>query len=309
MMLHTWAWPWTWPWIAPGRSFAALDYGLPLRCIAVNDLELAVHERGAGKHACVLLHGLGSDMRVWSSSLAALGSRARVLAIDLPGFGKSSKPDASYALRWVGEHVIALLDREGIDRAVVFGHSMGGQVALQLALDHADRIAALVLSAPAGFERFSASEARWIRDAVDVDYTAGASAAAVVMRHMQAFHRMPVQAWPLLRDRLAIIGGPDIRTYGRSVARSVAAMLDAPVLDALADIELPVLVTFGTEDALIPNRIVHGRDTAALARQAVARLPDAQLVLVRDAGHMVQLERPDEWNAAVVTYLSRRVGW
>jgi pimeloyl-ACP methyl ester carboxylesterase len=86
-------------------------------------------------------------------------------------------------------------------------------------------------------------------------------------------------------------------------------MLDAPVLDALADIELPVLVTFGTEDALIPNRIVHGRDTVALARQAVARLPDAQLVLVRDAGHMVQLERPDEWNAAVLTYLSRRVGW
>jgi pimeloyl-ACP methyl ester carboxylesterase len=303
-----WTWPWMWPCVAPGRAFAELDYALPLRRVQVADVELALHERGRGKRTYVLLHGLGSDLRVWSAVLPMLAERARVLAVDLPGFGKSSKPDASYGLDWVGTQIIALLDREGIDRAVVFGHSMGGQIALRLALAQPDRIEGLVLAAPAGFERFSAAEAAWIRGAVDVDYTVRASAAAIALRHMQTFHRMPAEAWPLLRDRLAIIGGPDIRAYARAVSRSVAAMLDAPVLDRLATLELPVLVTFGTHDALIPNRVLHGSDTAALARTAARLVPDATLALVRDAGHMVQLERPVEWNAAALTFLARRVG-
>lgn len=306
-MLPAWTWPWIWAGALPGRSFADLDYALPLRRVHVGDVELAVHERGRGKRTYVLLHGLGSDLRVWSAALPMLGERARVLAVDLPGFGKSSKPDASYGLDWVGAQLLALFDREGIDRAVVFGHSMGGQIALRLAHAHRERIAGLVLAAPAGFERFSAAESKWIKDAIDVDYTARATAATVALRYVQTFHRMPASAWPLLRDRLAIIGGPDIRAYGRAVARSVAAMLDAPVLDRLPELDVPTLVTFGTHDGLIPNRFLHGSDTAALAREGARRMPHAAFTLVRDAGHMVQLERPAEWNAAALTFLSRRV--
>lgn len=309
----TWTWPWSWPWswswssVRPGRSFAALDYGMPLERVALGELELAVHARGAGGPAIVLLHGLGSDLRVWSSNLAALSERAQVLALDLPGYGKSDKPDVAYDLPWMAARVVELLDRRGLDRVVLGGHSMGGQIAIELALRHPERVAALMLAAPAGLERFSTEEARWIRAAVDDDYTARASAATVVARYLQTFHRMPTSAWPLLRDRLAIIGGPDLRAYARSVTRSVAAMLACPVIDRLGALELPVLVSFGSEDALVPNRLLHGRDTLGLARRGVQRLPNASLSLIRSAGHMVQLERPDEWNAAALTFLARHV--
>ncbi len=302
-----WAWPWPWSSGAAGRRFDELDYGLPLRRAVLPEVELALHERGRGRRSFVLLHGLGSDLRVWSRNLEPLASRGRVIAIDLPGFGKSSKPDVDYALPWQARTIVTLLDQCGIDRAVVCGHSMGGQLALQLALDHPERVEGLVLAAPAGFERFSAREAQWIRGHVDEGYTARAGAATVTLRYLQTFHVMPRAAWPLLRDRLAILGGPDLPAYARAVCRAVAAMLAAPVLDRLAAITTPTWVSFGTHDALIPNRILHGRDTAALARRAVAALPDAALALVRDAGHMVQLERPEAWNVAALTWLARRM--
>ncbi|MBK6921344.1 MAG: alpha/beta fold hydrolase [Deltaproteobacteria bacterium] len=308
-----WSWPWSWPWswswnsVRPGRSFASLDYGLPLELVGLDQVELAVHTCGEGDPPIVLLHGLGSDMRVWSRNLAALSGRARVLAVDLPGFGKSSKPDVSYSLPWMAARVVELLDRCGLDRVVLCGHSMGGQIAMELALSQPERVAALLLAAPAGLERFSEAEGRWIRAAVDDDYTARASAATVVARYLPTFHRMPTAAWPLLRDRLAIIGGPDVRAYARAVTRSVAAMLERPVIDRLGALRMPVLVSFGSEDALVPNRMLHGRDTATLARCGVQRMPNATLAMVRGAGHMVQLERPDEWNAAALTFLARHV--
>lgn len=307
-MQAPWSWPWSWALrpVPRGRSFAELDWGLSLARVDLGDVELAIHERGQGP-ACVLLHGLGSDMRVFSANLAPLARAHRVIAVDLPGFGKSSKPDVDYALPWVADRIVALLDRLGLDRAALIGHSMGGQIAMHVALAQPARVSALVLAAPAGLEAFTAEEARWIRATVDDAYTVRASPAAVVTRHVLAFHRMPAGMWPLVRDRLAIIGGPDLRAYARAVTRSVAAMLDAPVLDRLPRITAPTLVSFGSEDALIPNRFLHGRDTQAIARHGCERLPHASLAWIPGAGHMVQLERPDVWNAAALTHLSRHV--
>lgn len=282
--------------LARGRSFDELDYGIPVEQRSVGGYRLAVHEAGRGDPPLVLIHGLGSDMRVWSENLAALSARHRVVAFDLLGFGRSDKPAGVHAL---ADHVACV--RELIDglggAAILVGHSMGGQIALRAALSYPERVLGLVLAAPAGLERFDPAAKHWIRAVVDDGYTRYASPLQVAMRHAQTFHRPPPAAWAMLRDRLAVIDGPEFGAYCRAVTQSVAAMLAEPVFDELEGITAPTLVTFGRHDALIPNRVFHGRDTERLARHAVGRIPGARLEMIPDAGHMPQLEQPNHWNS------------
>ncbi len=288
-------------------SFDQLDYGLRLTQRELAGQRLAVHERGTGDPPLVLVHGLGSDMRVWSENLAPLAARHRVVAVDLAGFGRSAKPTRAAALRDHVACVRALVDELG-GRAVLVGHSMGGQIALRLAIDHPERVAALVLSAPAGLEPFTAAEGAWIRRFVDDGYTLRASPVEVALRHAQMYHRVPRGAWPLLRDRIAVSHGPQIHLYARAVTGCVAGMLDEPVFAELERVHAPTLVCFGRHDALIPNRLLHGKDTRALASAAIARMRTAELVMLDDAGHMPQLECPRVWNQHVLAFLARACG-
>jgi pimeloyl-ACP methyl ester carboxylesterase len=286
-----------------GRAFAELDYGIAVHERRIAGHRVAVHEAGDGDPPLVLVHGLGSDMRVWMHNLPWLAQRHRVVAFDLLGFGRSDKPADAGALADHVACVRALVQSVG-GRAVIVGHSMGGQIAMHTALAHPEIVLGLVLSAPAGLERFDREDARKIRAVVVDEYTRFASPLQVAMRHAQLFHRVPPGAWPLLRDRLAVIGGPDFPAYCRAVTRSVAAMLEEPVVDALHRIAAPTLVTFGRHDGLIPNRFLHRLQLEPMAREAVARLGRGRLEMLADAGHMPQLEQPERWNALVSGFLA-----
>ncbi len=298
-----------WPFsFARGRALAELDYGRPVGRVTAGGHELAVVDLGRGDPAIVLVHGLGSDLRAWQRNLDALARRHRVIALDLPGFGRSSKPRTVPSLAGWAACVDALTHALELRDFVLVGHSMGGQLALHHALALPGRARALVLVAPAGFETFTAAESSWLRTHVDPSATRTVGAWQVVARWLQAFHRMPPEAWPLVRDRIAVIGGPDFDDYCRTVAGGVAAMLDEPVRDRLTSVRVPTLVVFGREDRLVPNRWLHRESTTTFARAAANALPNAELLVVPHAGHMVQFERPDAWNEAVLTFVSRVVG-
>jgi pimeloyl-ACP methyl ester carboxylesterase len=82
--------------------------------------------------------------------------------------------------------------------------------------------------------------------------------------------------------------------------------VNGPVFARLPEVRVPVLIVFGREDGLIPNPILHGRSTEEVARRGAARFPDARLRFISHAGHMVQFERPDEWNGAVLDFLKEK---
>lgn len=300
-----------WPWTIAGprrRALAELDYGRPVELLELGEHRIACVDVGTGDPALVLVHGLGSDLRAWARNIDALARHHRVVAIDLPGFGRSSKPMRPPTLRGWAAIVEDVCARLGLGEIVLVGHSMGAQIALHHALEHPGRARALGLVAPAGFERFTAAESAWLRAGVDPMATRSIGAWQVVARWLQAFHRMPPEAWPLVRDRIAVIGGPDFDAYCRTVAGAVAAMLAEPVIERLGEVQVPALVTFGREDRLVPNRWLHRRLVRGFADAAARALPRGELLLVPDAGHMVQFERPDAWNAAMLTFASRPVG-
>jgi len=106
---------------------------------------------GAGDTTLLLLHGYGESLTTWRAVFDRLALFDRVIAIDLPGFGGSAKPDVSYSLPAMTERLSRFVDRWTTGPLVVVGHSMGGEIAASLALARPDRVNLLILIAPAGF--------------------------------------------------------------------------------------------------------------------------------------------------------------
>src|SRR5262249_53641232 len=100
--------------------------------------------------AVVLIHGLTATHRYWKQNLDALAARHRVIALDLPGFGRSHKPDADYSIDFFVDALFGLLDGLGVARAALVGNSMGGHIAMAAALAAPLRVHKLVLVDPAG---------------------------------------------------------------------------------------------------------------------------------------------------------------
>ena len=107
-----------------GYSFRQLDYPLATRYLDLDGIEVAYSEAGQGEVTLLLIHGLGSYLPVWSRNLPALARGHHVVAIDLPGYGRSSKANYRYSMRFFAEVVQAVIDRLHLGRVILVGHSM-----------------------------------------------------------------------------------------------------------------------------------------------------------------------------------------
>ncbi|MCA9705080.1 MAG: alpha/beta hydrolase [Myxococcales bacterium] len=292
-----------------GQAFADLEYPEAvsnLHTVEVGSVEVTYADQGQGEQAVVLIHGLGSYLPVWKNNVPALAERYRVIAIDLPGYGKSSKSeDYAYSMAFFAEVVQGVIEQLELHQPVVVGHSMGGQIALTHALRYPGVARALVLTSPAGLETFEDGEAKWLADAVTDEFTCLTPPDVVYERLAANFYRMPKDARFMATDRVAVIGGPDFPQYCQAVSRSVRAMLDEPVYERLPEVTAPVLVLFARQDPLIPNPFLHGGSTERMARRTVKQLPHAELKILRKTGHMAQFESHAAWNEAVLEFLAK----
>jgi pimeloyl-ACP methyl ester carboxylesterase len=222
---------------------------------------------GAGP-PLILLHGLAGSARWWTRNIPALSRSYRVIAIDLPGFGTSPRGHR-FVLDEVAEQLAATLDRLGIERACVIGHSMGGLIAGGLAADYPDRVDRLVL-VDAAFLSLGRRAARPVTGpAVTLLWTAPSLLPVVV------------------RDGLR--SGP-----GR-LADATTQLLAADWRTKLPRIQASTLVIWGEHDRICPLTI---------GRQIVACVPDSRLVVVEGAAHNPMWERPDVFDREVLDFLA-----
>ena len=113
--------------------------------------KLAYEERGTGEPAFVFVHGWTCDRSFFAPQAEHFARRHRVVSVDLRGHGESDKPEGPYSIATFADDIAYLMERLGLGRAVVVGHSMGGITVLQLAAAHPDRVAAIVMVDPAPF--------------------------------------------------------------------------------------------------------------------------------------------------------------
>ncbi len=282
---------------------------LPVQHATVNGVDVAwmdSGEQGQPDVPVVLLHGLSSSMGYWSHNLPELARGRRILALDLPGHGASGRPDAAYTPPWFADIVVGFLDEVGVDRAVLVGHSMGGQIALTVALTHPDRVDRLVLAAPAGLETFQPGATAWMKQYWHEGRALEATEDALrITFETMVFNHMDTHAERLLEERVRTRDTPTFRGTSVAVSRSVAGMLDHPVADRLGGILTPTLIVYGTDDRMIPNPVFTGGRTRRIAEQGRDAIPGAELVMLQGAGHTVMHDDPRGFNDAVLAFLDR----
>lgn len=265
--------------------------------------EIAYVDEGKGDKVIIFIHGLGSYLPAWKKNIEGLKSSYRCIAIDLPGYGKSSKQPHSGKMSYYASVVNEFAGKLRLKQVTLAGHSMGGQISMVAALNYPDLVQSLILVDPAGFERFTEGQKQWFRNVMTLEGVKNTAAEDIQSNLAVNFYNMPADAEFMISDRLAMRTAADFDHYCYAVVQSVNGMVDEPVIDLLPDISQPTLIIFGENDNLIPNRFLNPGRTRKIAGIGKDKIPDSQLFMVKKAGHFVQFEKPIEVNNAIEDFL------
>ena len=279
------------------------------RTVTVEGVKLHYFCGGSGP-PLVLVHGLGSSAAVeFFFNLEPLAAHHRVIAIDLPGFGQSDKPALEYTIDVFVKAVSDLMASEGVPRAAVRGVSMGGRVALGLALEAAEQVERLILVDALGVgppRRVLAYRVLLTRGLGELTLSGTARA----LRRMNPATIRRFWGWYLNRrvdtilsdqriaDHGVLLSKPEYRAAYLSALRSIAglrSLRDGVVVEArLAELRMPTLLVWGRHDHIFP---------ASHAESARKRLPHGRVEIFEDSGHTPQMEEPDRFNRLVLEFL------
>jgi 3-oxoadipate enol-lactonase len=238
--------------------------------------------------AIAFLNSLGTDLRMWDAQVEALRSRFRIVRHDSRGHGASDTPKGPYSIGLLGSDVVALLDAMEIERVHLCGESMGGLVALWLAANHPQRVERAIFASTAvkigskdrWDERVRALEEGGMDDIRDM----------VMGRLLTSSFRERSREVTKLVEATLVSTPPD------GYAASCLAVRDADLTHEVGRIRAPSLILVGADDVGISERE---------ARDLHERIAGSELVVLEDASHLCNLEQPERFNQAVLTFL----GW
>lgn len=278
--------------------------------VDVGGLQLHCYDSGPHESSpIVLIHGLGDEADTWRHIFPALARWRRVIALDLPGFGRSEKPRRAYTPAFFARTVAGLLDALGIGQALLVGHSMGAAIAQRLALAQPRRAEQLVLiggGLPIESRRPPAQLWLFLMPGLgETFYTSlrrsQAQAYATLQPYYHDLQAMPPADQELLRDRVWA------RVWSAGQRRAFLSALRWLAIDQAARGEMfrarlphmrtPTTLIWGAADRIVPP--------AAGAAMA-ALLPHAQLRIVEASGHLPHQERPEQVIALLQECLTNR---
>ena len=285
-------------------QFQDFDYTFPTKT-ALADPQVSYIDQGSGPRTLILVHGLASNAGFWRYNIAELSKTNRVIAVDLPGYGKSDKGDYPYTMTFFAETVARLISHLGLKQVVYVGHSMGGQIGILLTLRHPEMVEKLVLVSPAGIERFDRGEGEWLRKALTVEGISSATEEMIRRNLAMNFYSWDDRWEWMVEERARMAKTSDMKEFSYAVVKSVGAMLDEPTTGKLKDISRPTLLIYGRYDGLIPNPYLHPGFPADVFNAGARLIPQCVLREVDDAGHMVQIEKPDQVNGEIALFLKR----
>jgi pimeloyl-ACP methyl ester carboxylesterase len=279
-------------------SEATLLRGFEPRVVSVDGVRTRYFVGGEGP-PLVVVHGLGGAAVNFTLLAPLLARRHRVLIPDLPGHGKTEPLKRADDLTAYSDHVAALAEREGMFPAPLIGYSMGGVIALRLAVSRPKSVTALALVAAAGIVSVSRRAEIWLA------VTGALRPAQIMTRFRGTFARRPRLRWlpfglwgavdpPALAPEgvLGFLEGPsqhtDVGMAGRALLR------DDPRPD-LDHVRCPVLLLWGSRDRLVP--LVDGFEYARRLRAPIRTLPAA--------GHLLVGEQPHACAEILVDFLDR----
>jgi len=261
--------------------------------VAMNGYSLAVEDGGQGTPV-LMLHGFPMSSAAFAPIRPRVERAARLITIDLRGFGASDAPPGSYDMDSLADDVVRVADHLELDRFVLGGHSMGGYVVFRVATHHRHRLAGLILI-----------DTRAAADTAEGAAKRRAAIATIAGGGRAAFLNgfLPLLVAPATRDRQ-----PELMEQVAEIAARIPDHVLIGCLEGmmtrpdsrglLASLDLPALVVHGADDAVMP---------VDEARALALALPRGELLEVPDAGHTPTLERPDAVGNAIARFLTEQL--
>lgn len=274
-----------------------------LRGGEVDGLTLHYIAEGRGP-AVVLLHGLGGFAESWRHNISALARVATVYAVDLPGFGLSSKPPARYRLADSARALHGFTLAMGLGRVAVVGHSLGGAVGLTYALTHparVERVALIGALVPGATYRLSWPY-RLAATHVLGELLALCGCAAIYRAALARCFHAPVREEIdfLVRESYAVRTGPEAKAAYLATLRDIRRDVVEHAPDyrrALTALDAPVLLIHGKQDRVV---------MPAHCGEAAEMLPRARARFIEACGHFPQIEHADAVNRWLTEFLVGR---
>jgi pimeloyl-ACP methyl ester carboxylesterase len=257
----------------PPPEKTAVVYGLNIRYI----------EAGQGP-TVILLHGLGSVKEIWAANIGALSAKYHVYALDQIGFGHSDKPLLEYKITTFVDFLHAFMQAQNLSKATLVGNSLGGWIAIDFAVRHPQMVDKIVLVDSAGlpFEK-----------PITVDLNPASLGDMRTLLESIFYDKKMVTEEFALQAFTNHVRNND----GFTIQRTLAGFAQNQFEDAkLSTIHAPALVVWGRQDELIP---------VSSGEKLRDGIPGAKLVVYEQCGHVPQLEKPAEFNKAVIDFLGK----
>lgn len=254
------------------------------------DIDVAWFEAGRGE-PLVLIHGLADDHRAWRRALPDLLLRHRVVLYDLRGHGETTAGSPDGTLRQLGDDLAALLDAIDVGRAHIAGFSLGGTIAMRVAIDHPERVRKLTLVATSS--RVGKTAADWYRQRAEMVARDDPELRATLDRDTaDVYAESPAELEEGLLIRRQSAANPI--GYGNACV-AMAALNGAPLDPELGRISAPTLIIAADRDQHCPPKA---------AEIIAAGIQGSRVELIAGAGHAVPVEKPQTLAALINSHLA-----
>ena len=266
-----------------------------------------IHYRDQGRRdgpAIILLHGSNASLHTWEPLVKRLGADYRVVTLDLPGHGLTGgTPDKDYSAQGMMAAVDVVAARLGLDHFILGGNSMGGWVAWRYAIDHPERVDALILLDAAGMPLRAGEKRPESNIGFRIlEYPAGRWLATRITPRalVESSLRGSVEKQGIVDEPMIDLYWELLRFPGNREATVLRAQLDREpaMAERAKEIAAPTLILFGKQDRLI---------NATAAQTFNERIAGSEVVLLDGIGHLPMEEAPDATAAAIADFLKRRL--
>ncbi len=285
-------------------EFESLTYQFPVVKTQIEPGLTIVHTAMGDGSPVVFIHGLGSYIPAWNKNLLPLSKHFRCIAIDLPGYGKSSKSLHPGTMDYYAEVVIKLMDKLGINKFNICGHSMGGVIAFKLAIEFPERVDKLFLSAPGGAETYSEDEKLLVENFISTERMINNDDKQIRNNVMVNFHHFPLDAQFMISDRIAIRKAGEFPLHAEIIARSASGVINSDVPFRLSGVKSKTMIIFGDNDKMIPNRFVHPELTPQKMIDTFKQnIQSVNIKIYPECGHFPQFEHPETFNRDLIEFI------
>jgi 3-oxoadipate enol-lactonase len=263
--------------------------------VRANGQELYCEVHGEGQ-PLILVMGIGYDCTLWTlAQVPALSQKFQVVIFDNRDAGRSSQAASGYSIADMADDTAALMDALGIKKAHVCGLSMGGMIAMEFALRHPGRLDRMILTGAQGAPARAAFHPIMTWNWVKVNDKTGEIFAC--QQFTWLFSTAFLRNREAVQQTVAKLSSNPNPVGPEAYNRQAQALLQFDVLDRLAGVKTPTLCIVGEQDLLTP---VHE------CREVADKIPGAKFEVIKGDGssHLVPIERPDDFNGLVRSFLS-----